>query len=765
MKRRLAGLMALCLIMAGCGSPISETVPEAVSESGTDSAVTEAAVTETESGTSADTALSDSTAAAQAVSRPVMLDGIFGDEEEITPTASYQMWEDDLSNVYFGEFEGDFDTNQWVDYSGRRELLAKNGFVLYSGGYDEFFELYETNRYRVRANFVTVDSMMHTYHLYFAHLLRKTEENKLCDRAAELSRVMLDKAKAQYDTLVGTEWENAARENLAFFATGCALCDENTVVPDAVSDMVSAELAQINAGEGIGFSHIFPDVMEDYSQYKPRGYYDSTEQLKKYFTSMMWYGRIGFRLDEEDSARSAVLMTLALEGDALDMWSEIYSVTTFFSGAADNIGYYEMRALIDDVYGAGADLTAVVENGDKWQQTMERCSTLPAPQINSVPVWAADSDEEQAAANSGFRFMGQRFSVDEAVFTQLVYRQVEENEELPEDRQKRMLPDVLDVSAAFGSEKALEILKEQGSTDYPNFGEQMSKVRETVSTADTDTWESSLYSAWLYTLKPVIEEKGESYPPFMRSDAWQRKALMTFSGSYAELKHDNILYSKQVMAEMGGAGVPEADDRGYVEPEPLVFGRLEKLVNATSEGLDRYGLLDEGDREELEILAQLAGKLRTIAVKELTGELPTDEEFDLIRSYGGQLEHFWQKVMDDEYPDEEYHDAREHPAAVIADIATDPDAGLCLEVGTGQPMEIYVIVEVDGQLKVASGMTYSFYEFSQPVSDRLTDDEWYVKLGIMPVSDGEWDFRYEKDESITYPKWYEDLIYFLKFDD
>ena len=31
----------------------------------------------------------------------------------------------------------------------------------------------------------------------------------------------------------------------------------------------------------------------------------------------------------------------------------------------------------------------------------------------------------------------------------------------------------------------------------------------------------------------------------------------------------------------------------------------------------------------------------TIAEKELRGELPTDEEFELIRSYGGQLEHFW----------------------------------------------------------------------------------------------------------------------------
>ena len=52
----------------------------------------------------------------------------------------------------------------------------------------------------------------------------------------------------------------------------------------------------------------------------------------------------------------------------------------------------------------------------------------------------------------------------------------------------------------------------------------------------------------------------------MRSEQWARKNLSTFLGSYTELKHDSVLYAKQVMAEMGGAGMDEKpDDRGYVE--------------------------------------------------------------------------------------------------------------------------------------------------------------------------------------------------------
>ena len=71
--------------------------------------------------------------------------------------------------------------------------------------------------------------------------------------------------------------------------------------------------------------------------------------------------------------------------------------------------------------------------------------------------------------------------------------------------------------------------------------------------------------AWINQLdpKPVLElalylktslgHKAEGYPSFMLKQAWDRKELNTFLGSWTELKHDTILYTKQVYAdEMGG---------------------------------------------------------------------------------------------------------------------------------------------------------------------------------------------------------------------
>ncbi|MFI5384219.1 MAG: DUF3160 domain-containing protein, partial [Methanosarcina thermophila] len=37
-----------------------------------------------------------------------------------------------------------------------------------------------------------------------------------------------------------------------------------------------------------------------YSQYIPRGHYERSDLLKAYFKSMMWYGRMTFRVNNED---------------------------------------------------------------------------------------------------------------------------------------------------------------------------------------------------------------------------------------------------------------------------------------------------------------------------------------------------------------------------------------------------------------------------------------------------------------------------------
>jgi hypothetical protein len=54
----------------------------------------------------------------------------------------------------------------------------------------------------------------------------------------------------------------------------------------------------------------------------------------------------------------------------------------------------------------------------------------------------------------------------------------------------------------------------------------------------------------------------------------------------------------------------------------------------------------------------------------------------------------------------------------------------CLELGTTFVHELYAVVPVDGDLRVASGPVFGFRQFVQPSADRLTDGAWLDMLRL-----------------------------------
>ena len=641
-----------------------------------------------------------------------------------------------------------------------KSLLVKNAFVVKPSYSNEFFPLYESNRYSYTPNFVTTDSMLHNYHLMFDFLLKQLEEQKLAAELKQLNASMLSESLIQYNNLKGTEWENAAKRNIGFFAVGSKLLNPSVSIPSIVANEVNQELALIEAHQGIEKSPVMnigggQDTMidtpqgpqpleslkEDYSQYIPRGHYDKTEQLKAYFKSMMWYGRLTFRLKNDDEIKSGILITIALNKEASQTsWNKIYEPVNFFVGKSDDITYYQFKDLAEKVYGANATIQTVSGDKNKFTSFVDETKILEPPQINSMPIFQASIQADREKEIKGFRFMGQRFTIDASIFQRLVYREVGDKTKScqafkPEETGclsgARCLPKGLDIPATLGSNEAKNILNGMGETQYACYSENMSKMNDYVSGLDTEIWTQNLYWGWLYQLRPLLDVKQNGYPMFMQNIAWARKDINTFLGSWSELKHDTILYAKQVYAELGAGGPEEKDDRGYVEPNPYVYARLASLLKMTNEGLEIRGLLTPSMKDNLSKMEQLAMSLKTISEKELNNEKLTDEEYELIRSYGGQLEHFWLEVNKDEPAFKESSNQRdyldENPAAIVADVATDPN-GQVLEEGTGKISEIYVVVLVDGKLRIAKGGVYSYYEFPWPMSDRLTDKKWREML-------------------------------------
>lgn len=658
---------------------------------------------------------------------------LLGDSEEIlydknlVPSVESYSVNEDFSNVYYNErFAYLFEDMGWGNYDpSLKDMLIKQDFAIEKSFYGEFFDVYEDNRYMQFPNFITVDSLMHTYHLYFAYLMKNTEKNYLATKLMQLSYYMMGASLTQYDELRGTEWESAALRNLEFFYTGALLQDESIAPPLKSADFddtVLKELKKIKAAEGIETSLITGDY-EDYSQYKVRGYYEGDETLENYFRAMMWYGRIPFKGESEEMTRSALLISLALKETSENEWESIYKITSFFAGASDDPGYYEYLPAIETAYGNIPEISKLPKDKNSFDRFMLLVAKMEPPKINSIPIDDVDENGEKISnVIPSFRFMGQRFTVDAAIFQKLIYQNVKENS----DGERRMLPDTLDVAAALGSDTAYALLDKMGEFEYEGYSDNLDECMKLFDNTDPSVWNASLYSSWLNTLRPLFEEKGEGYPEYARQKEWNKKKLETFAGSYAELKHDTILYAKQTMAGMGGGDDETIDDRGYVDPEPVIYSRFAVLSKNTKEGLKSLDMLSDTDEENLDRLYEIAIRLLEISEKELKNETVSEEDFEFIRDYGGDLEHFWYEVNKDSTDDYLAY-SYQAPCPVIADIATDPN-GEVLEVGSGRADKIYVIVPVDGSLRVASGSVYSFYQFRQPISDRLTDSEWNEML-------------------------------------
>jgi hypothetical protein len=225
-------------------------------------------------------------------------------------------------------------------------------------------------------------------------------------------------------------------------------------------------------------------------------------------------------------------------------------------------------------------------------------------------------------------------------------------------------------------------------------------------------------------LRQAMSAPPAAAPDLMKTRAWALKSLNSALGSWTELRHDTILYAKQsVIAEGGGDEMPQTV--GHVEPYPDFYRGLGGLAKATRDGSTGLSLLDLDTRAKLDAMVELCTGLAAIADKELAGQVLTENERALIYGFGGSLEYLGMFVAED--------GRRTTPAdeksPVVADVHTDlAFTKQALEEATGYPLALYAVLPIEGRPQPLVGACYDHYEFTVPMDQRLTDEEWQAQL-------------------------------------
>ncbi len=648
-------------------------------------------------------------------------------------------------------------------HSKHMEAISENAFVVVPAQWKQMEFIYEQNNYPREhlPSFVTADSALHFFHIFYDYVLRTIEVGTLYERVCTLAVGVLRGCAERYERETVADVKEAALHNYGYALVPVKLLELPTdqwgvTVPDEATKLADAELALIDAHSGFSPS---PTVRfkVDYSQFIPRGHYTRSDKLKRFFKAMMWYGLVPMALRNAQEtfaprlARQAVLMSQVVLNDEIDgeklidVWEDVYGPTAFMVGYADDNTPGDYGTAVAKVYGEPLETKKLVPE-ENLKTLMEEVLAMRPPGI----VAASITRDPGMPGIPQFRLMGQRFILDSYIFQMMVFPYVGNTDPAdsarPGEFNMRTFPMGLDAMSVLGSERAYQIADTvYQQTKFKNYTAQTQKLREEVNAYTDADWTKNVYAGWLHTLRFLLEVKDEGYPSFMRNEAWMDKQLNASLGSWAELRHDTILYAKQsVVVECGGEGgqdKPPPPPKGYVEPEVLTYWRLGLLTQQLRDGLKSRELLtDEKLLQAFDDLISLLGFLQDVSIKELTGVALTDDEFKQIENYGATLANL--NLMNSEVSDGgEITSMTDKDMAVVADVHTGNLGGvdLALEEGVGRANIIYAVYPLDGKLLLGRGAVFDYYEFTVPVAERMTDEQWQEKLSSSdPPKSPEW---------------------------
>lgn len=607
--------------------------------------------------------------------------------------------------------------------------IGKNGFAIVPGEEDQLFHIYERNDYRQFPSFVTTDLYLQAFHMFFDCLLKETEEQKFSPMVTLFVKQNYEQMMQLASTTTDAKIKAAAEHNAAYYAIAYELnTGKSLPVPASFTELVKEEINHVNAAETtssefLGYTEAKNMPMFIYNIYRPRGHYTRNETLKRYFCAMMWLQNAPFGTDKDDQLEQALLLAQTIGGNAnlTKQYKDITEPITYLMGMPDDVSILQVYA---EIQKSGSTVSELINDKKKFEAIRKALEELSKKQSIIKPKF-------QASSPFKICLMPQRYMPDSEVLQEMV-----DYESTPTLRD---VPKGLDILASIGISSAERILiqelKEQEKWNkYTSNLEQMKKRMGEID------WNQTVANKWIAALKDV-NSKNAQYPKFMLSPQWDKKNLNTALASWAELKHDAILYAKQPMgAECGGGGPPEPYVKGYVEPNIAYWTKAIELIDATMDVLKRFDLVTEKGTTAATDLREQAEFLLNCSKKELAGKNLTEQEYRQIETIGSTFENITLNLIKE--PDQFLMgwgnvNGADKKISVVADVYTansynNPDKSVLYEA-VGPAHEIYVVVELDGYLYLTRGAVFSYREFQEDIAaPRKTDEEWQQELQTQP---------------------------------
>jgi hypothetical protein len=584
--------------------------------------------------------------------------------------------------------------------------------------------------------FISADSILYALHRSYDEMLKQLEIVSLRPTLKALLTGLRAELAGGAVAALGAQ---TAKDIDVYLAVPLGLLDGAAPAPVAggsaseIADLV----AKANAMDGLQRVELFGVSRdEDFSQFTPRGHYTDTADLKTYFKAMMWLGRIDFRLIETKSDGSMVFnrrqfdgalgLSSMVAGTRAEQWTRLDRTIEAFVGESDNMRVSEFPALLQRLGVSGVAGTLALSDGDIAAAITS--GNFGAQRIASHVMLRGVGGATFPLSRT-FLLLGQRYVLDSHVFSNVVYDRAGGGAVM------RMMPDPLDVAfAALGNNQAAALLGAE--LERHAYAPDLAKMRVLADDHGESFWGANLYNTWLAALRALSPTGAAQSAPLeiAGTEAWGRRVLNTQLASWAELRHDTILYVKQSYTSGIVCEFPDA----LVEPSPEFFGRVQSYAARGGQVVASLAIADAAlataASDHFTRLGNVAGMLKEMAEYQAKGtpfssaHMAFINETVAIQTFcGGASATGW-------YPKLFF---RADPTAfdpTIADVHTQPFdeggsvVGKVLHVGTGNARLMIVTANTCTGPRAYAGLASSYFQEITTGFKRLDDPSWEMRL-------------------------------------
>ena len=477
----------------------------------------------------------------------------------------------------------------------------------------------------------------------------------------------------------------------------------------------------------------------DFSQFKPRGHYEcssgNTCALAKYFKCMMWLGRADCAFVIDSTAlrqlRDFALMHACMkEAGVIDKLSKFNQIISFFVGDVDGFTIEGMS----EIMAARAVLPDNIMRSDTTARQLYSAIKRSGggnQLILSQAMWKSPGASRPDLPIIG-QVCGQRFILDSYLLGRTVEYYVE----------GRNVPLLEEVPFCRGNNAATPVVAADISRytssagDYKPYHARLGAAR--VLFEKYPYWNRNLYTLWLDALRSLSSALPSTVPAVMQSRSWQDKQMNTQLASWAQLRHNTLLYAKQ--SYTGGITCFYPD--GYVEPYPEFYrtiGEIAKRLSRFSNeiAVPLYGL-------DVQTWISVTDALAAMAEEERAGRPLSTSQIGYLNQMvsktprtvgcGETIYDGWYFKL---FPSQ---DECLQSKPCIADVHTIPPSdispsNMVLHAATGDASFVIIQAATGNDCgTLYAGVVSSFYQHDETPIKRLTDSEWTTVLrgGTLP---------------------------------